>query len=212
MRNGYIIDTLTSVDIHEIVKIGSKVFRIYKSVIYKENFNIPPFGKVIEKIFDLRQKYKNEKNDLMQALVKFFMNSPCGVQKRRDINKSNYCVSETWLKTEFDEKVLDYWKLPNGNYIVKIKKEDGLDDDCDIENTLPAVLRAFMLSNSRRIMNFFIRERKRFCKNNIYYTDTDSLCTKKNIGMCWIKLSWLERDCAKVKVITKQVASFTVFT
>ena len=30
--------------------------------------------------------------------------------------------------------------------------------------------------------------------------------------MCWIKLSWLEKDCAKVKMITKQVASFTVYT
>ena len=26
------------------------------------------------------------------------------------------------MKTEFDENVLDYWKLPNGNYIVKMKK------------------------------------------------------------------------------------------
>ena len=174
MRNGYIIDTLTSVDIQEIVKNGGKVFRIYKGVIYKENFHISPFKKVIEKIIDLRQEYKDEKNDLMPALVKFIMNSLYGVQKRRDINKSYYCFSETWMKTEFDEKVLDYWKLPNGNYIVKMRKEDGLDDDCDFENTLPAVLGAFILSKSRRIMNIFIREIKRFCKNNIYYTDTDS--------------------------------------
>ena len=48
------------------------------------------------------------------------------------------------MKTEFDEKVLDHWRLPNGNYIVKTKKDDGLDDDCDKENTLPAVLRAFI--------------------------------------------------------------------
>ena len=37
MRNGYIIDTLTSVDIQEIVKIGGKVIEIYEGVIYKEN-------------------------------------------------------------------------------------------------------------------------------------------------------------------------------
>ena len=34
MRNGYIIDTLTSVDIQEIVKIGGKVIQIYEGVIY----------------------------------------------------------------------------------------------------------------------------------------------------------------------------------
>ena len=40
MRNGYIIDTLTSVDIQEIVKIGGKVIQIYEGVICRENFNI----------------------------------------------------------------------------------------------------------------------------------------------------------------------------
>ena len=30
MRNGYIVDTLTSVDIHEIVKIGGKIIQIYE--------------------------------------------------------------------------------------------------------------------------------------------------------------------------------------
>ena len=34
-----------------------------------------------------------------------------------------------------------------------MKRDDGLDDDCDIKNTLPAVLGGFILSNSRPIMN-----------------------------------------------------------
>ena len=61
MRNGYIIDTLTSVDIQEIVKIGGKVVEIYEGVIYRKNFNVSPFRKVIEKLFALRQKYKDKK-------------------------------------------------------------------------------------------------------------------------------------------------------
>ena len=61
MRNGYIIDTLTSVDIQEIVKIGGKVIEIYQGVIYRENFKILPFRKVVEKLFASRQKYKDEK-------------------------------------------------------------------------------------------------------------------------------------------------------
>ena len=107
MRNGYIIDTLTSVDIQEIVKIGGKVIEIYEGVIYRENFKISPFRRVIEKLFALRQKYKDEKNDLMQGLVKLIMNSLYGVQIRKDINESYYCRSENWMKTEFDENVLD---------------------------------------------------------------------------------------------------------
>ena len=186
MRNGYIIDTLTSVDIQEIIKIGGKMVEIYEGVIYRENFKVSPFRKVIEKLFALRKKYKDEKNDLMQRLVKLIMNSLYGVQIRKDINESYSYKSETWMKTEFDENVLDYWRLPNGNYIVKMKKDDGLDDDdCDIKNTLPAVLGAFILSNSKRIMNNFIREINGFYNNSIYYTDCDSLYIKKKY---WVVL------------------------
>ena len=83
------------------------------------------------------------------------------------------------MKTEFDENVLDYWKLPNGNYIVKMKKDDGLDDDCDIKKTLPAVLGAFILANSKRIMNNFIKEISGFYNSSINYGDTDNLYIEK---------------------------------
>ena len=58
----------------------------------------------------------------MQRLVKLIMNSLYGVQIRKDINQSYKCKSQHWMETEYDENVLDYWKLPNGNYIVKIQK------------------------------------------------------------------------------------------
>ena len=83
------------------------------------------------------------------------------------------------MKTEFDENVLDYWKLSNGNYIVKMKKNDGLEDDCDFKNTLPAFLGDFIVSNSERIMNNFIREINGFYDNSIYYGDIDSLYIEK---------------------------------
>ena len=40
MRNGYIIDTLTSVYICEIVEIGGKVNEIYEGVINRENYKV----------------------------------------------------------------------------------------------------------------------------------------------------------------------------
>ena len=40
------------------------------------------------------------------------------------------------MQTEYYANELDHWKLPNGNYIVKRKKDEGLDgaDDrkCDL--------------------------------------------------------------------------------
>ena len=56
MRNGYIIDTLTSVDFQEIAKIFEKRIEIYEGVFYRENFKISPFRKVFEKLFALYQK------------------------------------------------------------------------------------------------------------------------------------------------------------
>ena len=88
------------------------------------------------------------------------------------------------METEFDEKVLDYWRLPIDwrNSIVKLKKDDWLDDDCDFKNPLPAVLAAFVLSIIKRIMNNFVREIKGYYQNNIHYTDTDSFQIKKILG------------------------------
>ena len=79
------------------------------------------------------------------------------------------------MESEYDENVLDYWKLPNGNYIVKLKNDDGLDGDNDVEITLPSHLDSFLLSNSKRIMNNFFRKITGFYHNSIYYGDTDSL-------------------------------------
>ena len=122
MRNGYIIDTLTSVDICEIVKIGGKVIEIYEGVIYRENFEVSPFRKVIEKLFALRQKYKDEKNDLMQGLVKLIMNSLYGVQIRKDINESYSCKPETWMKTEFEENCIRLLEIAKRKLYCKNEK------------------------------------------------------------------------------------------
>ena len=61
MRSRYITDTLTSVDIREIVKIGGKVNEIYEGVSYRVNFDISPLRNVIDNLFPFRQKYKGLK-------------------------------------------------------------------------------------------------------------------------------------------------------
>ena len=64
MRNGYIIQILLSVDIQKIVKIGGKVIENYVGVIYRENFQRSPFKEVNDNLFSLREKYKNQENDV----------------------------------------------------------------------------------------------------------------------------------------------------
>ena len=175
MRNGYIVDYLTSVDIQEIVKIGGKVIEIYEGVIYRENFKVSPFRKVIDKLFALRQKYKDENIDVMQLLVKLLTNSLYGENIRKDIEEKFACKSEMWMQTEYDERVRDYWKISGINYIVKMIDDAGLEDEVKKLNTMPLHLGAFVLSNSKRIMNNFIHAIDGFYTNDVYYTDTDSL-------------------------------------
>ena len=139
MRNGYILMFLTNVDIQEIVKKGGRLIQIYEGVIYQENFKITPFRKVIEKLFALRQKHKDEGNDLMQGSVKVILNSLYGMVIRKDLNERYKCKSEHWMQTEYDHNVLDSWKLPNGNLIVNSKEADGFDCAIDVNIHCPLI-------------------------------------------------------------------------
>ena len=175
MRIGYIIETLTSVDIQEIAKIGGVVVGLHEGVIYRENLKVSPFKKVIDNLFEERQKYKDQNFDVMQLLVKLISNSSYGDQIRKDIEESYQSKSEMWVMTEFDQRNLDYQKINYGSYIVKMKDDEGLQDVVKEVNTTPLHLGAFVLTNSKRIMNIFIQVISGFYTNDIYYTDTDSL-------------------------------------
>ena len=82
------------------------------------------------------------------------------------------------MQTEYDDNVLDYWKMPNGNYLAKFWKNDGLNGNNDLKNTLPSQLGAFILSNSKWIL----KKLSGSCNNSIYYGDTDSLYIHKKLG------------------------------
>ena len=56
LKNGYIIDTLTSVDVCEIFKMGGKVNRRFKGGFYRETFKISHLEKSWKNVFTLEQK------------------------------------------------------------------------------------------------------------------------------------------------------------
>ena len=103
------------------------------------------------------------------------MNSLYGEFLRKDILESYQCKSEMGTMTDYDERVLDYQKINYGNYMVKMKDDEGLEDEVKKDNTLPLQLAVFILSNSKRNMNSFIYAIDGFYTNDVYYTDTDSL-------------------------------------
>ena len=123
----------------------------------------------------------------MQALVKLVMKSLYGVQIRKDVDESYFCMSENWMKTDYDENVFGLPDIVKWNLYWKDKKDARLDDDCDIKNILPAQLGAFILSNSKRILNDFLEKQMDF-KLKILNIQIRRVCIQKeNFGMCWIK-------------------------
>ena len=85
------------------------------------------------------------------------------------------------MHTEYDDNLLDYWKLAKGNYTLKLKKDDGLDGDNDVKDTKPSHLRSFFLDNSQKFMKNFVREIGDFYNSNLYYGDTESICIGKKV-------------------------------
>ena len=114
MRFGFFPDVLPLVDIREVFKIGRQVIEIYEDVLHRENFKVSLLKKVIDKLFDLRQNYTDENNDVKQLLVKKIMNSLYCQQIRKDIEESYECKSEQWMLTEYDERVLKNQKIIYG--------------------------------------------------------------------------------------------------
>ena len=145
--------------------------------LFIESFKVSPFRKAIDKLFASGQKYKDEGDDVMQLLINLIMNSLYGAFLRRDILESYECESEAWMMSEYDERVLDYQKFNHGKFIVKLKDDDGLQDEVK-KSILPLQLNDFILSNSKRIMKHFIHAIDGFHTNDVYYTDTVSLYTE----------------------------------
>ena len=69
MRNGIIIDTLTSVDIDEIVKCGGVILEVYEGF-FCHNLEFNPYTEFVTDMFEKRDLFKSQGKDLLQNLVK----------------------------------------------------------------------------------------------------------------------------------------------
>ena len=85
------------------------------------------------------------------------------------------------MKENFDDRVKEWFPLKNGNLIVKLQDDEGVDgfDKAKSINTMPSHFGSCILSHSKRLMKDIIKQINGFYSNNIYYTDTDSLYIHK---------------------------------
>ena len=175
MRNGIIIDTLTSVDIVEIVKYGGVIIEVYEGF-FCHNLEYNPYTEFVTDMFKKRDYFKSQGKDLLQNLAKKFGLPVYGGNIRKDINEEYKCVTENWMKENFDDRVKEWFPLKNGNLIVKLQDDKGVDDYDKAKsiNTMPSHFGSNILSHSKRLMNNVFHEIDGFYSNNIYYGDTDS--------------------------------------
>ena len=124
-------------------------------------------------------KHKKEETVVKQKLIWY-----CEWIIRSDYYKRYYvhkCVTKNSLEREYDTRVADYWQTTDYYYIAKLIRDKGIDDDGIMENTKtkPVQLRAFILSNSKRIMNKNVLAIDCFKNALVYNTETDSLYIEK---------------------------------
>ena len=180
MRNGIIIDTLTSIDIVEIVKCGGVILEVYEGF-FCHNLEYNLYTEFVTDMFEKRDLFKSQGKELLQNLAKEIGLSVYGGNIRKDINEEYKCATENWMRENFDDRVKEWFRLKNGNLIVKLEDDEVVDDNDKAKsiNTMPSHFGSYILSHSKRLMNYVIEEIDGFYNNNIYYTDTDSLYKHK---------------------------------
>ena len=99
----------------------------------------------------------------------------------RDVNDQYNSVTENWMKGTYDDGVKNWWPLKNGNLIVKLEDDAGVDDQDSVSsiNQLPCHVGSYISAHSIRLLNNNIREMDGFYSNNCFYLDTHKAYTLK---------------------------------
>ena len=86
MRSCVIIDTLTSVDIVEIVKCGGVILEVFEGFLC-HNLEYKRYTEFVANMFEKRDSFKSQEKDLLQNLGKKIGLSVYGGSIRKDINE-----------------------------------------------------------------------------------------------------------------------------
>ena len=158
------------ISLEELMEHHDIDFEVKTGVMFNEGYN-DKIGKVVKKLYDLRTKYKKEKNPV-QLLYKLMLNTAYGktIQKPKDsriIWRDNTKTSEDNLIKTFGESI-QYISTSKNSKMFKAKIRIGI-----INHWAMPHCGSLVLSQSKRIMNKFLVE----FENETYYSDTDSLFT-----------------------------------
>ena len=155
------------ISLEELIEHHDIEFEVKTGVMFNEGYN-DKIGKVVKKLYELRTKYKKEKNPV-QLLYKLMLNTAYGktIQKPKDSRilwRENTKTSEKNLIRTFGESI-QYISTSKHSNMFKVKIRIGI-----LDHWAMPQCGSLVLSQSKRVMNKFLVE---FGKH-IFYTDTDS--------------------------------------
>ena len=180
MRSGLLLDTLTSVDIFEIVKYVGVILDVFEGL-FCHNLEYKTYTEFATDMFEKRDLFQSQGKFFLQNLAKKIGKSVYDGNIRENVNEEYQCISEIWMREKFDDRVKEWFPSKNGNLIVKLDNDEGVDDYDKTKsvNTMPFHLGSCILSHSKRLMKDVIKQIGGFYNNSIYYTDYDSLYIHK---------------------------------
>lgn len=184
--------------LEDYIKFHEIEYDFVKGVYWDEGYN-KKMGGLIKNLFDARLKYKSEKKEALQQVVKLMMNSAYGKTIIKSCN----------TKTSFvQNKYINDYVCNNFNTIKEFRTINDYQTEVNSYSYDKSYNRShiggFILSMSKRIMNEVMNTAN---DNgiNVYYTDTDSM----HIKSCDIpKLQEEYNKSYNRKLIGKQLGQF----
>ena len=163
-----------------------------------------PYTEFVTEMFKKRDLFRSKEKYLLQNIAKKIELSVDGVNIRKDINEGHKCATENWMRENFDDWVKEWFTLKNGNLIVKLEDDEGVDDYDKAKsiNIMPSQSGSYILSHSKRLMNEVINQISGFYNKSKYYGVIDSMYLHKNTGVTWLIMDLLVNLLAWLKMIT----------
>ena len=119
-----------------------------------------PQAEFVTDMFEKRDLFNSQGKGFFQNLALKIGRSVYGDNNRKDINEEYKCVTETWMRENFDHRVKEWFSLKNSHLAVKLEDDEGVDDYDKAKSvkTMPSSLGSYILSHSKRLMNDVIKQ------------------------------------------------------
>ena len=154
MRDGVLIDTLKNVDIVEVSKCGGVNLLVFEGF-FRHSLEYNPYTVFVADMFEKRHFIKSQGKDLLHSLVKKIGLTVYGGSTRKDVNEENKCVTENWMRENFDDRVKEWFSVKNGNLIVILQNDESVDGYAKAKSvkTIKSHFGSFILSHSEKLKN-----------------------------------------------------------